>query len=247
MMKDGFSLNALVTGAGSGIGRSTALALAGAGYNVAINGGHDLEALLSLKEEIGRLGVGCVEFLCDVSDYDGVMMMVDEIHRRLGAVNVLVNNAGISHIGLFQDMTPQEWGRVISINLTSAYNTSSIVIRDMLKAGGGSIVNVSSVWGSVGASCEVAYSASKGGLDAMTRALAKELAPSRIRVNGVACGVIDTRMNGFLADDDRDRLVDEIPMGRMGSPDEVAALIVQLAEGPEYLTGQVIRLDGGWM
>ena len=137
-------------------------------------------------------------------------------------MDILINNAGISHIGLFSDMTPEEWNRILSTNLTSIYNLCSQCIPDMVHKKSGSILNISSVWGNVGASCEVAYSATKGGNHALTRALAKELAPSGIQVNAIACGAIDTEMNGFLSEEDRQMLIDEIPAGRMGLPEEVA-------------------------
>ena len=216
----------LVTGAGRGIGRAAALEFAKNGYDVAVNCAHDEEALRSLHAQITELGCRCVMCMGDVGsaeDADRVMS-----------------------IGLLQDMTPVEWHAVISTNLTAAYNTCRRAIPMMLKSGRGCIINVSSVWGNIGASCEVAYSASKGGLNAFTRALAKELAPSNIRVNAVACGAIDTSMNAFLEADEMQALINEIPAGRLGRPEEAAAMIRLIAQAPEYLTGQIITLDGGW-
>ena len=144
-------------------------------------------------------------------------------------------------------MTIEDWNRIITTNLTSVYNCCSLAIPDMVRNKKGKIINISSVWGSVGAACEVAYSASKGGMNAFTKALAKELAPSNIQVNAVACGAIDTEMNHFLTDKEMLQLTGEIPTGRLGRAEEVADLVYYLATKNEYLTGQVIGLDGGWI
>jgi 3-oxoacyl-[acyl-carrier protein] reductase len=144
-------------------------------------------------------------------------------------------------------MTPSDWDKVIATNLTSVFNCCSLAVPDMVSNKYGKIINISSVWGNVGASCEVAYSASKGGMNAFTKALAKELAPSNIQVNAVACGAIDTEMNHFLGDDELMQLIEEIPANRLGRAEEVADLVYHLAYKNEYLTGQVIGLDGGWI
>ena len=172
---------------------------------------------------------------------------VGRLFDSIRSLDVLVNNAGISHIGLLQDMTDEEWHRVISVNLDSCFYTCRRAIPLMLGAGGGRILNISSVWGNVGASMEVAYSASKGGVNSFTRALAKELAPSNIQVNALACGVIDTDMNSCFSEEERAALQDEIPAGRFGSPKEAAQMAVQLICAPGYLTGQILTLDGGWV
>jgi len=161
--------------------------------------------------------------------------------------DIVVNCAGISRVGLIQDMSLEEWHELTDTNLTAAFSIIKAAIPGMLARGGGKIINISSVWGCVGASCEAAYSATKGGLNALTMALGKELAPSNIQVNAIACGCIDTDMNSFLSEDERAKLIEEIPAGRMGMPEEVAHLTWQLTEGNSYLTGQVIRLDGGWI
>ena len=168
------------------------------------------------------------------------------IRKQYGGLDVLINNAGISYIGLLQDMTSGDWDRILRTNLTSVFNCCKLAIPMMLSAGRGKIVNISSVWGNVGASCEVAYSATKGGINAFTKALAKELAPSNIQVNAVACGAIDTEMNQWLEEDDLIALVEEIPTGRLGRAEEVADLVYHLGYKNAYLTGQVIGLDGGW-
>ncbi|MFQ9511365.1 MAG: SDR family oxidoreductase, partial [Lachnospiraceae bacterium] len=183
----------------------------------------------------------------DVGDYDFCKSMFASIQKHFGTVDVLVNNAGISYIGLFQDMKPEDWNRVLQVNLNSVFNCSNLAIPGMLQKKSGKIINISSVWGVAGASCEVAYSAAKGGLNAFTKALAKELAPSNIKVNAIACGAIDTEMNQFMSDEELFSLVDEIPMNRLGRAEEVADLAYHLAYKDNYLTGQVIGFDGGWI
>ena len=173
--------------------------------------------------------------------------MCTDALTHFGHIDVLVNNAGIAHIGLLTDMQPEEWERLLSVNLTSVYLTCRHLVPSMVARGSGHILNISSVWGNTGASCEAAYSACKGGMNALTKALGKELAPSHIPVNAIACGLIDTAMNASLSKDELDALIQSIPAGRMGQPQEVARLALMLAQAPEYLTGQVITLDGGWI
>lgn len=167
--------------------------------------------------------------------------------KRLPSIDVLVNNAGISYIGLLTDMTVEEWKQVMDTNLTSMFLTCKYLTPGMVRAQHGHIINISSVWGNVGASMEVAYSASKGGVNLLTKALAKELAPSHVVVNAVACGVIDTEMNACFSAEEKQELISEIPADRMGTPAEVAEMVFQLAECSDYLTGQIITMDGGWI
>lgn len=238
----------LITGASRGIGSAIARAFAREGCRLIINCSKSPDALLALATE---LQTTChseiLTSVGDISDYSYTEQLFDQIAARFGGADIVVNNAGISHIGLLSDMTIEEWNHIISVNLTSAFSTSKLAIPYMLHQKSGKIINISSIWGNVGASCEVAYSACKGGLNAFTRALAKELAPSNIQVNAIACGVIDTEMNACFSAEERKALEDEIPVGRFGTPDEVAALAVQLATGNEYLTGQIITLDGGFI
>ena len=168
------------------------------------------------------------------------------IEQEFGMADVLINNAGISHVGLLSDMSLLEWNQVIQVNLTSLFCCCKHAIPAMVQRKSGVIINISSVWGNVGASCEVAYSASKGGVNAFTKALAKELAPSGISVNAIACGAIDTRMNHCFSQEERMQLAEEIPLGRLGAPQEVARLALSVACAPQYMTGQIITLDGGW-
>ena len=183
----------------------------------------------------------------DISDFAYVEMLFKTIQERFSRIDILINNAGISHVGLLSDMTIEEWNHIVGINLTGAFSTSKLAIPMMLQQGRGKILNISSVWGNVGASCEVAYSACKGGLNSFTKALAKELAPSNIQVNALACGCIDTEMNACFTEEEKAALSEEIPAGRFGTPEEVAALALQLTTGNDYLTGQIITLDGGWI
>lgn len=237
----------LITGASRGIGRAIALTFANNDYDVVINCVKSAEALAVLENEIKAYGVRCLSCIGDVGNPEFVESMFAQIHREFGRLDILVNNAGISYVGLLTDMTPADWRRIIDTNLSSVFYCCQNAIPLMLSKKQGCILNISSMWGTCGASCEVAYSASKGGMDAFTRALAKELAPSGICVNAIACGVIDTEMNRCFTEEERSALAEEIPAGRFGTPEEVAAFVLQLTESPSYLTGQVIRLDGGYV
>jgi len=239
---------ALITGASRGIGEAAAYQLAKEYDCVAIMSRNTDGKLNTVANQIHTTtNCECIPFTGDVSDF----AFVEECVRSLAAsghpVDTLVNNAGISLVGLFQDMTPEEFDCILRINVTSVYNTCHAVIPDMVRNQYGRILNISSVWGLVGASCEVAYSATKGAINSLTMALAKELAPSNIQVNAIACGAIDTDMNKFLTEDDMNSLIEEIPAGRLGSGEDVANLIYRLATEHDYLTGQVIQLDGGWI
>ena len=236
----------LITGASRGIGRAIALACAGSGKysKIILNGGHDAAAL----EETSRLVSAAGDLLCAASLGDvGDAAYVESLRRQFGPVDVLVNNAGISRTGLLTDMPPAEWDEVIRTNLTSVYNTCHTYVPDMVSAGGGRILNVSSVWGLAGASCEVAYSASKGAVNAFTRALARELAPSHIRVNAIALGIVDTRMNARLTEEETAEIRDQIPAGYIASPEEAAQAMLRLLDMPEYFNGEIVRFDGCWI
>ena len=237
----------LITGSSRGIGRETAIYFAQQGWNVIIHGFRHPEKLESLKNEILEENVSCLSFCGDISDPSFVDEMIKQSLLTFSKIDCLVNNAGISLVGLFTDATVDDWNLMINTNLTSVFTTCKNIVPHMLHHHEGKIINISSVWGIVGASCEVAYSACKGGVNAFTRALAKELAPSNIQVNAIACGVIDTDMNACFSPEERRELEDEIPAGRYGTPEEVAELAFSLAAGHSYLTGQVITLDGGWI
>ena len=240
-----------ITGSSRGIGRACALAFAKAGYHVFINCKKSVEKLKEVEKEILSLGGSCTMLPGDVSDPDVVRSMFHQIRAFCGGLDVLVNNAGIAHFGLLSDMSDEEWGAVMDTNLSSVFYCCREAIPYMVSQKQGKIINISSMWGTCGASCEVAYSASKSGLHGLTRALAKELAPSNIQVNAIACGAIDTEMNARLNADERRALEDEIPAGRFGAPEEIARTLVFLASpeagAPGYLTGQVIGMDGGYI
>ena len=237
----------MVTGASRGIGKAIAVKFAKKGYDVAINCIRNEERLMQAKKEIEGYQADCVAYVGDMGDSGCCREFYKMVKKQLGTPDVLVNNAGISYIGLLQDMSDEDWNRIIQANLTSVFNCCRQVIPDMVGKKSGKIVNISSQWGVVGASCEAAYSATKGGINALTKALAKELAPSNIQVNAIACGAIDTEMNQWMEEDELISLVDEIPTGRLGRAEEVADLAYHLAYKNQYLTGQVIGLDGGWI
>lgn len=234
---------ALITGASRGIGKAIAAAYAAAGYDLYITCQHLEQELLALSRQLqDAYGVAVLTFAGDIAD----PQFVEEMFRHIDTLDVLINNAGISQIGLLSETPIEVWQRVINVNLNAAFYTSRLAIPRMLAQKSGRIINISSVWGNVGASMETAYSASKGGLNSLTKALAKELAPSNIQVNAIACGIIDTDMNRGFPEEDRQKLREEIPADRFGTAKEAAQLAVQLASAPAYLTGQVITLDGGW-
>ncbi len=234
---------ALITGASRGIGAAIACSFAENGYHLVLTCDKSMEALEKLAEQLmSDHRISCTTLQADMSCEEDVLQIFSEIKH----LDVLVNNAGISYVGLLSDMTAKEWHRVMSVNLDSCFYTARAAIPLMLQKHAGHIINISSVWGNAGASMEVAYSASKGGMNAFTKALAKELAPSGIQVNAIACGIIDTAMNACFTREDINQLKNEIPSDRLGRPEEVAQLVLQLAQSPSYLTGQIITIDGGW-
>lgn len=235
---------AMVTGASRGIGRAVAKKLASAGYDLIVTCVHQTEQLETLAQELKEAyGINCVTFTGDLSD----PAVCADLFGRVNTLDVLVNNAGISKVGLLTDLSVEDWKEIVGINLSAPVYLSKLAIPLFLQKKAGCIVNISSVWGEAGASTEVAYSATKGGLNAFTKALAKELAPSGIRVNAIACGLIDTQMNAHLGEDEMRDLIAQIPADRAGTPEDVADLVLQLTQSGTYMTGQVIGLDGGWM
>lgn len=235
---------ALITGASRGIGAAAARELAMEGYDLFLvcrSSGQDIKRLGTDLEQTYH--IHCETALCDVSD----PVQVETMMMQAGEIHVLVNNAGISFVGLLTDMSLEQWHQVMDTNLNAMFYTCRLVVPQMVRRREGKIINVSSVWGNVGASMEVAYSASKGGVNSFTRALAKELAPSNIQVNGVAFGVIDTSMNGCFSKEEIEALKEEIPADRLGSPKEAGEIIRLLVNAPSYLTGQIITMDGGYI
>jgi len=237
----------LVTGSSRGIGKAIAIKFAKKNYNVVINCVKSEDRLQAVKKEIEEYNASCLTYIGDVGNYENAKELFSLIKKQFGGIDILVNNAGISYIGLFQDMEPDAWSKIVNTNITSVYNCCHFAIPEMVNKKQGKIINISSVWGITGASCEVAYSATKGAVNALTKALAKELAPSGIQVNAVACGAIETEMNYFLDDQELIDLVNEIPAGRLGQAEEVADFVYQIATKHPYLTGQAIVFDGGWI
>lgn len=239
---------ALITGASRGIGAALAETFARAGYQLTLCCQHSEGKLMELVQRLQeQYHTTVLVRIGDVGDYAFVKTMVDATLEAFGSIDVLINNAGISYIGLLTDMSIEDWNRIVATNLTSVFSTCRCVVPSMVHNKRGRIINISSVWGNVGASCEVAYSACKGGINSFTRALGKELAPSQITVNAIACGVIDTDMNRCFSEEERADLIAEIPAERMGRPEEVAELAFSIASGHAYLNGQIITLDGGWI
>lgn len=239
---------AFITGASRGIGRGIALVLARSGYNLALTCRRNKEDLDAFAQELhSRYMIDVCTYQCNASSYPEVASTIDAALAHFGKITLLVNNAGISKVGLLTDLSPEEWKELIETNLSSLFYHCKSIIPSMLQKEEGRIINISSMWGSVGASCEVAYSASKGGVNAFTRALAKELAPSNIPVNAIACGVIDTDMNRIFTEEDRQALSEEIPAGRFAEPEEVGEAVLALAQMPAYVTGQIIGMDGGYL
>lgn len=237
---------ALITGASRGIGKATATVFADKGYDLILICKKSSDLLEQSINDLKKRSVHCIGYLCDVKDYTEAQAICHKAVSEIGVPDVIINNAGIAHIGLLTDMTPGQWDEIIGTNLTGIFNICHAFLPHMIRRQSGKIINVSSVWGNVGASCEAAYSASKGGVNSFSKALAKELAPSHISVNALACGIIDTEMNQFLSPEERSAIIDEIPACRLGTSEEVAQMLFLLAQAPEYLTGQVITMDGGW-
>lgn len=237
----------LITGASRGIGRACAIKFAQAGYHVFINSSRSVNDLLKLQEELTQAGYTCTAVPGNVGESADVSYIFEQIKVLCGGLDVLVNNAGMSYVGLLTDMSDDDWNTILNTNLSSVFYCSRAAIPHMVSKKEGKIINISSMWGRVGASCEAAYSATKAGINGLTMALAKELAPSNIQVNAIACGVIDTVMNSCFSEEERQALADEIPAGRFGKAEEVAELVFDLAKKHAYMTGQVIGFDGGYI
>lgn len=234
----------MITGGSRGIGEAAAKVLAGEGYDLFLVCKNSEEKIKKLADALEQThGISCQTAICDVSDSAQVETMI----RQAGEIHVLINNAAISYVGLLTDMTLDQWQQMINTNLNSLFYLCRLVVPQMVRRREGKIINVSSVWGNVGASMEVAYSTAKGGVNSFTRALAKELAPSNVQVNAVAFGVIDTDMNVCFSKEDMEALRAEIPADRIGTAMEAGEMIRQIINAPSYMTGQIITMDGGWM
>lgn len=240
---------AVVTGASRGIGAACAVALAKSGYNVILGYKVNKERAESLQEVlISGYGIAAIAVQADVSVSSEAQALIDTAYRNFGRVDVLVNNAGIAGYKLFTDITDEDWDEMIGTNLTGVFNCSRAAVKYMVNQKSGSIVNISSMWGQVGASCEVHYSAAKAGVIGLTQALAKELAPSGIRVNCVCPGVIKTDMLNDIDDDTIASLMEETPLGRLGTPKDIADSVAFLcSDRAEFITGQILGVNGGFI
>lgn len=235
----------LVTGASRGIGREIAYTLAKEGHTVIANYNKSEEKALSLKEQANKENLKIDIYKADVSKRNEVKEMVNYILRKYSKIDVLVNNAGIDQEKLFQDIADEDWNNVINVNLYSVFCVTQEVIPNMLNNKTGCIINISSIYGIIGGSCATSYSASKAGIDGLTKSLAKELGPSNIRVNSIAPGYIDTDMNKKFSSDVVNEIKNEIPLNKVGTPHSIANCVNWLIED-DYTTGQVISIDGGW-
>lgn len=232
----------LITGASRGIGKEIARRLAQDGNAVIVNYNKSEEQAQKLQQENPNIEI----YKADVSQREEVHKMIENILNKYGKIDVLVNNAGISESKVFTDVTDEDWNKIINTNLYSAFCVTQEVLPNMIHNKKGCIINISSVWGIVGASCETIYSIAKAGVDGMTKSLAKELGPSNIRVNSIAPGIIDTDMNKKLTSNDIENIEEEIPLGKIGKTIDIARCVKWILED-EYTTGQIISVNGGWV
>ena len=232
---------AIVTGASRGIGAEIVKTLSKNNYIVVLNYNKSKD----LAEKISNEFENVYTFKADVSKYEEVKNLIDFTIEKFGKIDLLVNNAGIDLIKPINDTSLEDFDNVLKTNLYSAFYTSKEASKYMINQKSGHIINISSIWGLIGASCEMAYSVSKAGLDAMTKSLAKELGLSNIRVNSIAPGIIETEMNSFLSEDEKQDLYKEIPLRKMGTTNEVASCVLFLENNP-YITGQILQVNGGW-
>lgn len=237
----------LITGASKGIGRATAIAFAKKGYSVGINYNSSLLEAENLKMQLIDLGSDAEIFKADVSKPESVKALADNFIKRFGHIDVLVNNAGISNIKPINEVGFKEWDSIISTNLSSAFYLIKALLPYFIKAKSGCIINIASIWGEVGASCEVAYSASKAGLIGFTKALSKELGPSGIRVNSISPGFIDTDMTASISEEEKNSFIQNLSIERIGTPQEIADVVLFLSsDKSKYITGQNIGVNGGY-
>lgn len=239
---------AIVTGGSGGIGSAVCKALAKDGWSVGVCYKNSKDNAQKLCEELSSQGFCAVPFRCDISSLESIKSCVSQAEKALGDISLLVNNAGIADIRLFTDLDDEKLLELMNVNLLGAMRITKEILPKMIKDHFGKIVNISSVWGESGASCEVAYSAAKAGIIGFTKALAREDALSGINVNCVSCGFIDTKMNGELSEEEKSEVVNEIACGKIGTPEDVANAVVFLAsEKASYINGQVLRVDGCWI
>ena len=235
----------IVTGGSRGIGAAIVSLLAKENYNIVLNYNKSEEIAKKMQEEFTKIGKTVEIFKADVSKREEVKKLVDFTIKKFGKIDVLINNAGISQTKLFTDITDEDWNNMLNINLNSVFYASQEVAKHMIHEKEGCIINISSIWGMIGASCEVHYSVAKAGVDAITKSLAKELGPSNIRVNSIAPGIIDTDMNKYLSEKELEQIKEEIPLGKIGETYAIAKCAKWLIED-NYTTGQIIAINGGW-
>ncbi len=236
----------IVTGASRGIGKAIAINLAKNNYNVVLNYNKSEEEAKNIKLELENIGINIEIYKADISKREECKKLVEFTLNKFKNIDILINNAGIAQYLEFTKITDDDWNKMININLNSAFYMCQEVLENMIHNKKGCIINISSIWGMVGSSCEVHYSVSKAGMDGLTKALAKELAPSNIRVNSIAPGAINTDMNNDLDEEELKDLNNQIPFGKMGEPEDIAKCINWLIED-KYTTGQVISINGGWV
>lgn len=237
---------AIVTGGAKGIGKAIVEELAKSEIKVILNYNHSEEQAIEVKEELCKKGHTVEICKADVSNPEEVKNLVTFAKNTFGPIDILINNAGIDKFQLFTDITNEDWDEIISNNLNSVFYMTKEVVKDMINKKSGCIINISSIWGMVGASYEVAYSVSKAGIDGLTKSLAKELAPSGIRVNSIAPGAIMTDMNNNLTKEEIEEISNDIPLGKFGKPEDIAKCAMWLIED-NYTTGQIISPNGGWV
>ena len=235
----------IVTGASRGIGREIAKSLALKGYQVIANYNKSEKQILELKEELEKENIKIDIFKADVSKRNEAQELVEYTINKYGKIDVLINNAGISQIKEFTQITDEDWNNMINTNLNSVFYMTQEVCKNMIHNKNGCIINISSIWGVVGASCEVHYSVSKAGIDAITKSLAKEMGPSNIRINSIAPGIINTEMNKNLSEEEINNIKEEIPLEKLGKAQDIEKCVEWLIED-EYTTGQIISINGGW-
>lgn len=240
------SKTVLITGASKGIGANMAIRFAEKGYNVVMNYNNSVQSAIILQRSLKESGYSVIAYKANVRNRLEVDLMVKEALYRFGSIDILINNAGISNQSLITDLSEQDWNDIIGVNLTGVFNCSQAVLPHMINQKSGKIINISSMWGEVGASCEVAYSAAKAGVIGFTKALAKEVGPSGITVNCITPGLIETSMNQELTVEDITSIVEDTPMGRIGSTDDVASAAMFLAsDESQFITGQILGVNGG--
>ena len=240
------SKTVIITGASGGIGSATAILFAEKGWNVVMNYYRSAESAKILAASLSSCGYSVMPYYADITNRSSIEKMIYDAESKFGKIDVFVNNAGIAQQKLFTDITENDYENMMSVNLKGSLMCAQSVLPGMIHNKSGKIINISSIWGISGASCEVHYSASKAAIIGFTKALAKEVAPSGIQVNCVAPGLINTRMNNNISTDDLTDFVNEIPLGRMGEANEIAEVIYFLSsDASDYITGQVIAVDGG--